>query len=107
MLTQSTLLKALGWSLFNSLWQMSLLWAIYHLFVLTFREAGARARHGLAFVLLTAGAGWALVTFITTYWMSPATGAFLVPASLQNYGNRLLAVSSWFVDEGLSLCSFC
>ena len=105
-LTQSALLKALGWSLFNSLWQMSLLWAIYHLFILIFREAPARTRHGLAVFLLTAGAGWSALTFITAYWFSPATGAYLLTAPFQIDGHRLLSVCRWFVDEGLSWCSF-
>jgi hypothetical protein len=30
-LTQFPLLKALGWALFNSLWQMAFLWLLYHL----------------------------------------------------------------------------
>ena len=66
-LTQSALLRALGWSLFNSLWQMSLLWAFYHLFLLVFKQLHARARHGLALLLLTAGLLWSAITFITTY----------------------------------------
>ncbi|HEV2482544.1 MAG TPA: M56 family metallopeptidase [Puia sp.] len=70
-LTQSALLRALGWSLFNSLWQMSLLWAFYHLFLLVFRQLSARARHGLAFLLLTAGFCWSAFTFITTYLFTP------------------------------------
>ena len=106
-LTQSVLLKAMGWSLFNSLWQMSLLWAVYHLFVLVFRDAGSRTRHGLAFLLLAAGAGWTLLTFITTYPMGPSAGAWSLPAPLETYGNRMLSVSRWFVDEGLSWCSCC
>lgn len=105
-LAQSALLKALGWSLFNSLWQMSLLWAIYHLFVLIFRESTARARHGLASALLSIGAGWTMLTFITTYWLGPATGSFLAPGPLPIYGSHFLAASRWFIDEGLSLCSF-
>jgi beta-lactamase regulating signal transducer with metallopeptidase domain len=66
-LTQSALLRALGWSLFNSLWQMSLLWAFYHLFLLVFKQLHARARHGLALLLLSAGLLWSAITFITTY----------------------------------------
>ena len=66
-LTQSALLRALGWSLFNSLWQMSLLWAFYHLFLLVFKQLPARARHGLALLLLTVGFLWSAITFITTY----------------------------------------
>lgn len=66
-LTGSALLRALGWSLFNSLWQMSLLWAFYHLFLLVFKELSARARHGLALLLLAAGFCWSAITFITIY----------------------------------------
>jgi beta-lactamase regulating signal transducer with metallopeptidase domain len=67
LLTGSALLRALGWSLFNSLWQMSLLWAFYHLFLLVFKQLPARARHGLALLLLTAGFCWSAITFVTTY----------------------------------------
>ena len=106
LLTQSALLKALGWSLFNSLWQMSLLWAIYHLFILIFHESSARTRHGLAVILLTAGAAWTALTFITTYWFGPATDTWLLTAPLQSYENRLLSAGRRFIDEGLSWCSF-
>ena len=75
LLTQSALLRALGWSLFNSLWQMSLLWAFYHLFLLIFRQLPARARHGLALLLLTAGFLWSAVTFIRAYLFTTAFGA--------------------------------
>ena len=67
LLTQSALLRALGWSLFNSLWQMSLLWASFHLFLLVFNRLPARSRHGLALFLLTAGAGWTILTFFGAY----------------------------------------
>lgn len=66
-LTQSALLRALGWSLFNSLWQMSLLWVFYHLFLLVFKQLHARARHGLALLLLTVGFLWSAITFFTAY----------------------------------------
>jgi bla regulator protein blaR1 len=63
LLTQSALLRALGWSLFNSLWQMSLLWAFYHFVLLVFNNLPARARHGLALFLLTAGFIWSVIGF--------------------------------------------
>jgi Zn-dependent protease with chaperone function len=67
LLTQSALLRALGWSLFNSLWQMSLLWAFYHFFLLVFKQLPARARHGLALLLLATGFLWSAINFITAY----------------------------------------
>src|SRR5580704_3398596 len=66
-LTHSALLRALGWSLFNSLWQMSLLWATFHFLLLVFNRLSAKARHGLALFLLTAGAGWSVLTFFAAF----------------------------------------
>lgn len=90
LLTQSALLRALGWSLFNSLWQMSLLWAFYHLFLLVFKQLPARARHGLALLLLTAGFCWSAVTFGTTYLFSsvgtPAAGIFTGSSVFTTHG---------------------
>ncbi|HVS96002.1 MAG TPA: M56 family metallopeptidase [Puia sp.] len=106
LLTQSALLKALGWSLFNSLWQMSLLWVCYHLFVLIFRDASARTRHGLAVILLASGAAWTALTFVTTYWFAPETGAWILTAPWQAYGSRLLSTSRSLVEGALSWCSF-
>lgn len=106
LLTQSALLKALGWSLFNSLWQMSLLWAFYHLFVLVFHDTSARARHGLSAVLLLFGSCWTALTFITAYWFAPVTGSWLSGMPVETYGHGSLYSGRWFVDEGLSWCSF-
>jgi BlaR1 peptidase M56 len=84
-LTQSPLLNALGWALFNSLWQMALLWLSYSLFILIFNHIAARVRHGLALLCLGIGTIWFAVTLITA-WSSPETPAtaawipFLSPA---------------------------
>lgn len=63
-LTQSTLLQALGWSLFNSLWQMGLCWLVYRAVILLGRNISADARHRLALLLLGAGAIGSVITFI-------------------------------------------
>jgi hypothetical protein len=105
-LTQSALLKALGWSLFNSLWQMSLLWATYHLFILIFRNAGARSRYSLISLFLTIGTGWTLLTFINAYCLGTANGSYFAPAFHEVFGNDLSSASRWFINEGLSWCSF-
>jgi len=84
-LTQFPLLKALGWALFNSFWQMAFLWLLYHLLSSIFSTSAARIRHGLALVLLSAGTVWSGVTFLTT-WLFPDNGVqapwlpFLSPA---------------------------
>jgi beta-lactamase regulating signal transducer with metallopeptidase domain len=105
LLTHSALLRALGWSLFNSLWQMSLLWATFHFFLLIFSRLPARSRHGLALFLLTVGAGWSLVTFLRAY-IFPETVPHesqwlltLLPAA--DIGNALTWVSHWLIGEAL------
>ncbi|HWK06104.1 MAG TPA: M56 family metallopeptidase [Puia sp.] len=62
LLTQSALLKALGWSLFNSLWQMALLWLLYRIVLAVFPKASAHARHGLACLVLGTGVVWAALS---------------------------------------------
>jgi len=69
LLTQSALLQALGWSLFNSLWQMGLLWLLYQLFILFFNNSSAPMRHGWALSLLAAGTLWAVWDLVSTYLM--------------------------------------
>jgi len=106
LLTQSALLRALGWSLFNSLWQMSLLWAIFHFLLLVFNRLPARSRHGLALFLLTVGAGWSTLTFLGAYcfpetvpqhaqWLSA-----LLPAPVIR--DALSRISHWFMSEALA-----
>ena len=105
LLTQSALLRALGWSLFNSLWQMSLLWATFHLFLLIFNRLSARSRHGLALFLLTVGAGWSGLIFFEacffpetiphgSQWFSS-----VVPTAV--IGDALSRISHWLVGEAL------
>src|ERR1700722_4859818 len=62
-LTHFPLLKALGWALFDSLWQMAALWLLYCLLMTVFHSAAAFIRHRLALLLLGIGAGWTGVTF--------------------------------------------
>src|SRR5580692_871180 len=103
LLTQSALLRALGWSLFNSLWQMSLLWASFHLFLLVFNRLNSRSRHGLALFLLAIGAGWSGLSFFEA-WFFPETiphgsqwFSSVVPTAA--VGAALSRISQWLVGE--------
>src|SRR5579863_8337083 len=71
-LTQFPLLKALGWALFNSLWQMAALWLLYALLMAIFYSTAARIRHRLALSLLGLGAGWTGVTFFAILFFGDA-----------------------------------
>jgi beta-lactamase regulating signal transducer with metallopeptidase domain len=102
LLTQSPLLKALGWALFDSLWQMALLWLLYSLLIFVFSQIAAGVRHGLALMLVSLGAFWSGATFIAA-WCWPhrdhwITGSWLnlLPPGTQ-YG-RLWQVSRFFTD---------
>ena len=105
LLTQSALLRALGWSLFNSLWQMSLLWATFHLFLLIFNRLSARSRHGLALFLLAVGTGWSALGFFEAF-LFPETVpqasqwfSTLVPTAA--FGGALSRLGYWLAGEAL------
>ena len=100
LLTQSPLLKALGWALFDSLWQMALLWLLRSLLIFVFVRS-LRIRHGLAVMLVSLGAFWSGATFVAT-WCRPQqdhwiTGSWLnlLPATQQG---RLWQMSRFFTD---------
>src|SRR5882724_7792268 len=62
-ISRSLLLKALGWSLVNSLWQMAFLWLLYILLTGTGNRFSAKAKHNLALILSTTGSLWFVFTF--------------------------------------------
>jgi hypothetical protein len=106
-LTQSALLKALGWSLLNSLWQMGLLWLSYQLLIAMFSKVAAHIRHGLALGLLAIGSMWTAATFINALFFmdgGPAPSSWL-PTLLQSYPQRLNVGARWFVNELLPWCT--
>lgn len=111
LLTQSALLKALGWSLFNSLWQMALLWLFYRILLSVLRTASAHARHGLAFLFLGIGVVSSTFTFFYQIIFSED------PSASVSWPDRIFEVggfpgaSFWqtgreFIDQVLPYCSF-
>lgn len=99
-LTHFPILKALGWALFNSLWQMAALWLVYSLIVAIFRPAAARVRHGLALLLLNIGALWTGITFFTAFLFPDNGNAFWLPflSPAQSAGGWLWQTSRVFMD---------
>jgi hypothetical protein len=99
LITHSTLLRALGWALFNSLWQMGLLWTLYHLSVAFSRKMSASVRHGLALFCLLTGSAWAAISFTMAFiwpWKIAAAGsvAFTVARSALGPLNEFLPYGS-------------
>lgn len=68
-MNHSLLLQALGWALFNSLWQFGLLW---FLFFLTTRLSPVSSpfKHSLALAASITGTIWFLITLVTGYQQS-------------------------------------
>lgn len=109
LLTQSALLRALGWSLLNSLWQMAFLWLVYVFFVNIFRRTSANIRHGLAVLLLGFGTVWTGISFFNAFLSAdPSEIAYLpgIPfiSNIQWTGSFLLA-GRQLINECLPYCS--
>ena len=61
---QSAFLKALGWSLIDSLWQMGVVWLIYLAITRSGKKFNANLRHNLALISLAAGSSWFMFSLI-------------------------------------------
>jgi beta-lactamase regulating signal transducer with metallopeptidase domain len=68
LLNQSAFLKALGWSLLDSLWQMALLWLVYVALTWNGRKLLSRQRHTIALLSLAGGSLWFLITLIVNFY---------------------------------------
>jgi hypothetical protein len=111
LLTQSALLKALGGELFNSLWQMALLWLLYRALIAVFAAASAHVRHGLALLFLATGVLWTTASFFIDYFFSgalPGTGPWwdVVFRAGEYNGYSFLLTGRQLINEALPYCSF-
>ena len=62
----SYFLQSLGWALLNSLWQMALLWVIYHIIISAVTKLKSDRKTALATIFIIAGFIWFLFTFISS-----------------------------------------
>ena len=62
---QSDLLQALGWAVFNSMWQMAILWVAYQFIVSVFRIRQSANKSSLAVLMLFAGFAWFTYTLVS------------------------------------------
>ena len=77
LLYQSAFLKALGWALLNSLWQMALLWLVYMALTKNGKKLLSRQRHSIALLSLTGGSLWFLATLVINLYKA-ANGAQVI-----------------------------
>jgi beta-lactamase regulating signal transducer with metallopeptidase domain len=63
-LMQSGFLRALGWSLIDSVWQMGILWVLYLGITANGRRFNAIKRHSLALLSIAGGSAWFLAELV-------------------------------------------
>lgn len=63
-LFQSAFLKALGWALLDSFWQMAILWLVYVLLTRNGKRFTSGQKHSLALLSLAGGAVWFIITLV-------------------------------------------
>lgn len=100
---QSNLLQALGWAVFNSLWQMAILWVAYQFITYIFKLNKSSHRSFLSAFLLFAGFAWFVYTFISVFIdRSAANDAYAgfisisASAELNTWVNTMMPVASIF-----------
>lgn len=69
---QSAFLKALGWSLLDSLWQMGILWVLYMVLTGNGKKFRPNQRHTLALLSLSGGFVWFLFTLVINFYKAAA-----------------------------------
>jgi bla regulator protein BlaR1 len=75
---QSDLLQALGWAVFNSMWQLAILWVAYQLIISVFRIKQSANKSSLAVLMLFAGFAWFTYTFVLGLSGSESVSAGIV-----------------------------
>ncbi len=69
---QSAFLKALGWALLDSLWQLGVLWLLYIWLTGNGKKFQSRQRHTLALLSLAGGFIWFLITLVIHFYKAAA-----------------------------------
>jgi len=99
-LYQSAFLKALGWALLNSLWQMALLWLVYMGLTMNGKKLLSRQRHAIALLSLAGGSAWFLVTLIINLYKA-ASGPQVITVYVENASDPFAGsipglIAHWF-----------
>lgn len=99
---QSAFLKALGWSLLDSLWQMGLLWLIYVLVTSNGKKFNSRQRHTLAIFSVGGGVLWFAINLAVRFFEGASeTSLTLSSVAAQETTGRIIPV----VENGLTILS--
>lgn len=91
---QSAFLKALGWSLLDSLWQMGVLWLIYIVLTRNGKKYSSLLRHNLALLSLAGGSLWFIVSLIINFQL-----AVNQPASTTIFSSVVYSGEGWQISQ--------
>lgn len=108
LLYQSAFLKALGWALLNSLWQMALLWLVYLALTMGGKKLLSRQRHAIALLSLAGGSLWFLGTLVVNLYKA-ASGPQVIIIYMENDAATGLLpafITQWF-EPALPILSLC
>ena len=86
----SAFLKALGWSLLDSLWQMGLLWLVYIALTRNGKKYSSLLRHNLALLSLAGGTVWFIISLVINYQVIASQ-----PASTTIFSNVIASGNGW------------
>jgi beta-lactamase regulating signal transducer with metallopeptidase domain len=103
-LIQSAFLKALGWSLIDSLWQMAVLWLLYILLTGNGKRFLAKQRHTLAIFSIAGGFAWFLINLIVKFYEAANPGVVFIE-SVQIVQQPTISAWSSQVDAVLPFIS--
>jgi beta-lactamase regulating signal transducer with metallopeptidase domain len=106
LLDQSILLNTLGWTLFNSLWQMALLWLIYIMITAAGKNFSAKKRHSVALFLLGSGAIWFVFSLIANFFNPDFSEAAISFNIITNSKLSFIISCKQFINFLLPYCSF-
>jgi len=93
-LDHSVFLKALGWSLLDSFWQIGILWLIYVLLTRNGKRFQSRQRHSLALLSLAGGSLWFLITLIFHFYQLVNTETVSIYSNYSSSKYPVIANSS-------------
>ncbi len=96
LLAQSAFLKALGWSLLHSLWQMGVLWLLYIILTSNGKRFQSRQRYNLSFLFVVAGSIAFLFTLI--YQCYQGTEPIIIYQQSSEINNPVSSFSTLFLQ---------
>ena len=106
LLAQSVFLKALGWALLHSLWQMGVLWFLYALLTGNGKRFQSRQRYNLALILVSIGTFSFVFTLIKEFYQfTEPTIVYHQVNSFSTSDSSLLSQAASFLDPALPVLS--